>query len=267
MTIHPNNPVPDSNPGDELHHLLDQKYVQYNTPAFIGADPVSIPHLFETREDIEIAGFFSALIAWGQRLTIIRNARALMARMDMAPYAFVQGAGPEELARLDDFVHRTFNGVDARSLVLALRAVYLAYGSLEAIFAVPPTASDVMPGLLRARTILTSTPDFAPRTHKHIADPSRGSSAKRLNMYLRWMVRRDTCGVDFGLWTAIQPAQLICPLDVHTGNVARKLGLLTRTQDDWQAALALTEALRLYCPEDPVRYDFSLFGLGVNKEV
>jgi uncharacterized protein (TIGR02757 family) len=249
----------------DLRALLDLKYRQYNTPDFIAEDPIRIPHQFSRKEDIEISGFLAALIAWGQRVTILRNAQALVERMDMAPYHFVMQAQAQDLDRLEGFVHRTFNSLDAQALLLALRAVYAEHGGLEGIFsaALTPESPDVGPGIVHARSVITGVPDFPDRTHKHVANPATGSSAKRINMYLRWMVRRDEQGVDFGLWRGIAPHQLICPLDVHTGNVARKLGLLQRQQNDWKAALELTQGLRAFCPEDPVRYDFSLFGLGV----
>ena len=252
-----------------LHALLEAAYDRYNTPAFIEDDPVGIPHLFDHKEDIEIAGFLTALIAWGRRALIIRNAQALMARMDMAPHDFVVGASAAELRRLAGFVHRTFNEQDATALVLALRRVYAESGGLEGIFSqsLRPEDPHVFPALCAARSQLLALPDFPARSQKHLANPASGSSAKRINMYLRWMVRRDRRGVDFGLWQGIGMNQLICPLDVHTGNVARTLGLLSRTQNDWKAALELTDALRSFCPEDPVRYDFSLFGLGVNGEI
>jgi uncharacterized protein (TIGR02757 family) len=249
----------------DLRALLDLKYQQYNTPDFIAEDPIRIPHQFSRKEDIEVAGFLSALIAWGQRKTILHNGQALMERMDLAPIDFVRQATESDLDRLAGFVHRTFNSVDARALVLALREVYAKHGGLEAIFSVAMQAEspDVGPGIVHARSVITGVADFPARTHKHLANPAAGSSAKRINMYLRWMVRQDDRGVDFGLWKGISPHQLICPLDVHTGKVARKLGLLQRKQNDWKAALELTQGLRAFCPEDPVRYDFSLFGLGV----
>ncbi|GAB4428566.1 MAG: TIGR02757 family protein [Bacteroidia bacterium] len=249
---------------DALRDLLDAKYDQYNHPRFIEHDPISIPHLFTARADVEVAGFFAAIIAWGRRDLIIRSARDLMARMDMQPHDFVQHASEDDLDRLRGFVHRTFNETDARALVLALRGIYQQHESLEAIF-----VQDLDPGadawtrICAARARLVAATDFPARSGKHLADPATGASAKRLNMYLRWMVRRDQRGVDFGLWTGIQPSQLVCPLDVHTGNVARALGLLDRRQNDRKAATLLTDALRRLHPEDPVRYDFSLFGLGV----
>lgn len=243
-----------------LHHLLDLSYEQYNRPDFKENDPISIPHRFRRKEDIEISAFFTALIAWGRRDIIIRNASHLMDLMEGSPYEFVLAGDPNELS---DFVHRTFNGQDGRGLVLALRAIYQGGGSLEQLFAARPDEGDVFHAIVRARNRLLDTGHIPRRSHKHLANPAVGASAKRINMYLRWMVRQDACGVDFGIWRSIQPAQLICPLDIHTGTVARKLGLLDRKQSDWKAAVALTGRLRAFCPDDPVKYDFSLFGLGV----
>lgn len=253
----------------DLRALLDLKYRQFNQPGFIVDDPVSIPHQFSEKEDIEISGFLSALIAWGQRKTIIQNARSLMERMDQAPFQYVMQAEDSDLARLEGFVHRTFNAVDARALVLSLRRVYTDHGGLEGIFTegIQPQDETVFAAIVRARMRLVERLGFPGRTHKHVANPSTGSSAKRINMYLRWMVRRDGGGVDFGLWSGIDPGQLICPLDVHTGKVARQLGLLQRKQNDWKAAVELTRTLRQFCLKDPVRYDFSLFGLGVSGEL
>lgn len=245
-----------------LKTLLDERHDRYNQPGFIEDDPISIPHSFPERGDIEVSGFLTATIAWGRRDIIVRNARALMQRMDHAPFAFVQDASAKELRVLDSFVHRTLNGVDAIALVKGLRQVY-AQGGMEASFAPGPEASDTREGILRFRALMMSARNFPQRTAKHLADPSAGSSAKRLNMFLRWMVRKDKRGVDFGLWSAPRPDQLICPLDVHTGNVARSLGLLTRNQNDWKAAVELTAQLRKMDADDPVRYDFSLFGMGV----
>ncbi len=254
---------------EALQGLLDEAYDRYNQPDFIEEDPISIPHQFRQKEDIEISGFLTALIAWGRRVMIMRNAQSLVERMDLAPYEFVMQASEEELARLDGFVHRTFNAIDAHALVLALRRVYQEEGGLEAIFAngLTETSENVYSALTSARTQLLASADFPKRSQKHVANPATGSSAKRINMYLRWMVRKDKRGVDFGIWKGIGMHQLICPLDVHTGNVGRKLGLLTRKQNDWKAALELTNALRAFCPEDPVKYDFSLFGLGAYGEV
>ncbi|MEL6132783.1 MAG: TIGR02757 family protein [Bacteroidota bacterium] len=253
----------------ELFDILELKYRQYNQPNFIAEDPISIPHQFTQKEDIEISGFLSATIAWGQRKTIINNAHKLMDMMDRAPFEFVMGASEDELQRVTHFVHRTMNGTDCLHLILGLREVYQNKGGLEAVFneGVSLHDEDVMGGIMSARGAITGRSDFPQRTHKHVANPSRGSSAKRINMFLRWMVRQDKQDVDFGIWRTIQPHQLILPLDVHTGNVARKLGLLTRKQNDWKAAKALTDQLKAFCPEDPVKYDFSLFGLGVYDDL
>jgi len=254
---------------NDLFELLEQAHDTYNHPDFIADDPISIPHGFSQKEDIEIAAFLSALIAWGRRDLIIRSANRMMDLLDRAPYDFVMGASEDELDRVGEFVHRTFNGLDFRAMLLSLRYVYRDHGGLEQIFstAINPADENVYQGIVHARSVITSFEHFPARTHKHVANPAKGSSAKRINMFLRWMVRDDHRGVDFGLWKSISPAQLLCPLDVHTGNVARKLGLLSRKQNDWKAVLELGEKLSAFCPEDPVKYDFSLFGLGVNKGV
>ena len=245
--------------------LLDLKHDQFNRPTFIAEDPVSIPHQFDRKEDIEISAFLTALIAWGRRASIIKNARHLVELMDHSPYDFVMHADEIELNAVNSFVHRTFNGTDCRALIGSLKYVYEQHGGLEQIFCkgIKPGDSDVYNGIVHARNMLISPNDFPLRTHKHLANPAKGSSAKRINMFLRWMVRKDKHGVDFGIWESIRPDQLICPLDVHTATVGRKLGLLKRKQNDWKAATELTANLRLFCPEDPVRYDFSLFGLGI----
>ncbi len=250
---------------ESMYELLEDRYERYNTPDFIETDPIYIPHQFTEKEDIEIAGFLTALIAWGRRSSILKNAQSLMERMDFAPYDFIQNSQDEDKESLQGFVHRTFNEVDCLALVNALSWVYREKGGLEAIFSqgIQAHSENVQGGIVSARKQLISIPPFPKRTHKHLANPIQGSAAKRINMFLRWMVRHDSNGVDFGLWKQISPRQLICPLDVHTGNVARKLGLLQRKQNDWKAAVELTEALRAYCPEDPIKYDYSLFGLGV----
>lgn len=252
-------------PFEELRDLLDEKYLLFNTPAFIDEDPVSIPHLFTQKEDIEISGFLTALIAWGRRASIISNAQKLVSLMDMAPYDFVMNATDDDLSSLQGFVHRTFNAEDCTALMRGLRHIYRHHGGLEGVFAngLDKQSEDVYGAIIHARAAISAVEEFPARTHKHLANPAKGSSAKRINMYLRWMVRKDHGGVDFGLWKRISMRQLICPLDVHTGNVARKLGLLTRKQNDWKAAAELTGNLRKFDPDDPVKYDFSLFGLGV----
>lgn len=250
----------------ELHRFLEENYNRFNRPDFIPNDPISIPHKFSRKEDIEISGFLVALIAWGRRDSIIRSAETLMARMEWQPFEFVMNANDASLEALDGFVHRTFNSLDARAMVLSLRHAYQQHQGLEGIFSsgFQAGSNNSFDAIVYARKTLTSGEHFPQRTHKHLANPAKGSSAKRINMFLRWMIRQDRKGVDFGIWTNISPSLLICPLDVHTGNVGRELGLLTRKQNDWKAALELTESLRAFCAEDPVKYDFSLFGIGVS---
>ncbi|MDW3648055.1 MAG: TIGR02757 family protein [Bacteroidia bacterium] len=254
---------------EDLKSFLDQQHDRYNTPDFILEDPVSIPHEFSKKEDIEISGFFSALIAWGRRDIIIRNARKLMERMEWAPFDFVLNAEEEELDALSDYVHRTFNGEDLKALILGLRRVYQEEEGLEGIFSkgIKAEDSDIGHAIIHARTVLSSSESFPKRSHKHLANPAKGSSAKRISMYLRWMVRKDDRGVDFGIWEGIRMDQLICPLDVHTGTIARKLGILQRKQNDWKAACELTNALKEFDPQDPVKYDYALFGLGAYNEL
>lgn len=246
----------------DFRDFLDEKADLYNRLTFISTDPVSIPHRFSNKEDIEIAGFLAATIAWGQRPTIIRNALHLLQLMDDAPHDFVQHAGARELKRLDGFVHRTFNGTDARCFVTALRHIYKKHGGLEAAFQTGLKQGNMHEAISYFRRCFFE-PAHPARTEKHVSDPAQGSAAKRIHMYLRWMVRRDKRGVDFGLWKSISPALLCCPLDVHSARVARKLGLLQRTQNDRKAVEELTANLRLLDARDPVKYDFALFGLGV----
>jgi len=249
-----------------LKEFLDEKYDKYNRLDFIESDPVSIPHRFTKKEDIEIAGFLAATIAWGQRVTIINNANRLMNLMDNAPHEFVLNAKAKDLKRFDDFVHRTFNGVDAVFFMRSLQHIYKKHGSLERVFSAfqQQEPAVTLNSIMHFREVFFSIPHPA-RTGKHVSNPGENSSAKRLCMYLRWMVRNDKRGVDFGIWKneSINASHLMCPLDVHSGNVARKLGLLTRTQNDWKAVEELTASLRKMDPNDPVKYDFALFGLGV----
>ncbi|MCX6282725.1 MAG: TIGR02757 family protein, partial [Bacteroidetes bacterium] len=231
------------------------------TPAFIGSDPVSIPHLFTSKEDIEISAFLTAMISWGFRKSILQNARALVEMMDMDPYGFIRSFNSSDLKPFRKFVHRTFNGEDCVFFLHSLQNIYSEYGGLESCF-VPGDYPGVKPRISAFRRLFLALPH--PQRHeKHIANPGKGASCKRINMFLRWMVRDDKRGVDFGLWKSIRPSELICPLDVHTGNVARKLGLLQRKSNDWDAAEELTAALRKLDPADPVKFDFALFGLGV----
>lgn len=243
---------------------LDSFTAAYNRRDFIADDPIVVPHGFSKQQDIEIAGFFAAIFAWGQRKTIISKAQELMQRMDGAPHAFVLSANERELRGLAGFVHRTFNDTDLLYMVDFLGRHYRLHHSLEQAF-VPLGAADwsVEQALLYFHQQVF-LPDWAPqRSRKHIPTPARHSACKRLNMYLRWMVRQDAQGVDFGLWQQLKPADLIVPLDLHVQRVAIKMGLLQRTQSDWQAALELTQALRQFDPLDPVKYDFALFGMGL----
>lgn len=246
----------------EIHSFLEEKVYQYNRPEFIESDPISIPHLFDRKEDIEIAGFLAATIAWGNRKMIVQNGRRLMALMGGSPYDFVMSHKENELERLEGFVHRTFNHSDLIYFIRSLQDIYRNHGGLESLFAKSVTGSSTQPAIHYFREQFFSLP-HAPRTEKHVSDPVNGSAAKRINMFLRWMVRDDQCGVDFGLWKSIFPRQLSCPLDLHSGNVARKLGLLTRNQNDAKALAELDSHLRRMDPDDPVKYDFALFGLGV----
>jgi uncharacterized protein (TIGR02757 family) len=245
-----------------LQEILFEKADLYNRPTFIEADPISIPHLFSKAQDIEIAGFLSATIAWGQRKTLIQNARELMRRMDFAPHDFIVHHTHKERKRFGDFVHRTFNGEDAVFFIARLQQLYNKHQSLEPLFY--SESCTVYDGILQFREAFLS--DNVPARHgKHVANPAAGSASKRINMFLRWMVRNDKRGVDFGIWKTLRPADLQIPLDVHSGRVARKLGLLERTQDDWRAVEELTAALRTFDAADPVRFDYALFGMGVNE--
>lgn len=247
-----------------LKIFLDEKVRLYNHPSFIAADPISVPHLFTKKQDIEIAGLFAAVFAWGNRTTIIKKSKELMELMDMQPYKFCLHPSTGDLKKLQGFRHRTFNSDDLLYFVEFFRNHYKKYDSLENAF-FPNKGMTAEQGLNYFKNYFFSF-EHLPRTQKHISSPLQKSSCKRLNMYLRWMVRNDTTGVDFGLWKNLKPSSLICPVDVHVARVAKKLGLLQRKQTDWQAATALTEYLRTLDPTDPVKYDFALFGLGVMEK-
>lgn len=252
----------------DIHNLkafLDRKYEQFNVPGFIENDPISIPHQYSRKQDIEIAGLLAAVLAWGQRVTIIRKCRQLLQWMGDAPYDFIRNHQDHDLKPFADFRHRTFNGTDTLYFISALKWMYANHSSLEDVFAVPPDEPTVEKGLIRFHHLFFSLEHCPPRTRKHLPTPERKSTCKRICMYLRWMVRRDNKGVDFGLWKKISPAQLVCPCDVHVDRVARMLGLITRPGTDWKTALELTDNLRKLDPNDPVKYDFSLFGLGVEE--
>lgn len=245
-----------------LKEFLDEKVALYNTPKFIETDPIQIPHQFSKKEDIEIAGFLTATIAWGNRKMIIKNALQMMDLMENNPYDFVINHQPKDLDYLNGFVHRTFNATDFKYFITALKYLYKNLGGLESAFSTLPDEHDIQHAIHRFKQAFFEI-EHLQRSTKHLSDPVKGSAAKRLNMYLRWMVRQDNNGVDFGLWKTILPSKLSCPLDVHSGRVARKLGLLTRTQNDWKAVTELDKTLRQFDPTDPAKYDFALFGLGV----
>lgn len=252
-------------PKTDLKEFLDEKAEQYNIPAFIDSDPISIPHLYSAKGDIEIAGFLAATIAWGNRKMILRNANRMMELLDDSPYEFVLNASEEELNSIDRFVHRTFNSVDLVYFIRALKHIYRNKGGLETIFMTNKTADSLQPAIHELHKVFFELP-HEKRTERHVSDPFKGSAAKKINMYLRWMIRKDKKGVDFGIWEYISPSVLSCPLDVHSGNVARSLGLLKRKQNDSKAVAELDRELRLLDKDDPVRYDFALFGLGVNEK-
>ena len=249
----------------ELQDFLNEKALQYNHPDFIELDPIQIPHQYEQKEDIEIAGFLSAVIAWGNRASIIKSAQRMMQLMGNSPYDFVLDHRETDLERLTGFVHRTFNSTDLIYFIRALKHIYLNKNGLEGLFQKHQTEDSLQPAIhqLKQEFFSMRHPD---RTEKHLPDPLKGSAAKRINMFLRWMVRKDRRGVDFGLWKFISPSILSCPLDVHTGTVARKLGLLKRSQNDARAVNELDTVLRGFDPEDPVKYDFALFGLGISEK-
>tara|TARA_B100000809_G_scaffold111195_1_gene109785 strand:+ start:4537 stop:5301 length:765 start_codon:yes stop_codon:yes gene_type:complete len=246
----------------ELKEFLDSKVIQYNTLDFIDSDPVQIPHLYKNKEDIEIAGFLAATIAWGKRGMIIKNSHKMMEFLGNSPFDFVMNHTENQLEGIENFVHRTFNIDDFKYFITALKHIYTNHDGLEGVFTKHKSEDSLQPAIHEFKKIFFEIPHL-PRTMKHVSDPLKGSAAKRINMYLRWMVREDTLGVDFGLWKNISPALLSCPLDVHSGNVARKLGILKRKQNDGKAVSELDNALRKMDSLDPVKYDFALFGLGV----
>lgn len=249
----------------KIKDFLEEQYLRFNNPGFIDSDPVSIPHLFTRPGDIEIAGFLSATLAWGNRKSIIAHARQLLRLMDDAPRDFLVNASPADLKPFQKFVHRTFNGDDALFFITALRNICQQYPGFEPLFQTM-NEQGAAHAISRFRSLFLET-DHLSRSEKHLANPAKGSAAKRINMFLRWMVRNDGHGVDFGLWKSIRPANLICPLDLHTGKTARMLGLLQRNTNDWKAAVELTGHLRHLDPEDPVKYDFALFGLSASREI
>lgn len=247
---------------NDLKDFLETKVLQYNTIDFIEPDPISVPHRYSLKEDIEIAGFLASSIAWGNRKMITKNGHRMMDLLGNSPYDFVMTHNDYQLERLDGFVHRTFNADDFKYFIKALKHIYTNKGGLENIFIQNQTETSLQPAIHALNEIFFEIPHLT-RTRKHVADPNKGSVAKRINMCLRWFVRNDNAGVDLGIWKSISSSKLSCPLDVHSGNVARKLGLLNRKQNDNKALLELDNSLRLLDPNDPVKYDFALFGLGI----
>ncbi len=245
----------------DLKSFLDEKAIKYNQPFFIETDPIQIPKNFSGKENIEIAAFLTATIAWGNRQSIIKNATKLMNLLDDEPHDFILNHAANDLKNIEKFVHRTFNGADCIYFIRSLKNIYKNHGGLQAVFE---------KGFRKENKVKSALSEFynvffeinGERSRKHVSNVEKGASAKRLNMFLRWLVRKDITGVDFGLWNGIPPSELLLPLDVHTGNVARKLGLLQRKSNDWKAVVEVTQTLRKFDPADPIKYDFALFGLG-----
>jgi len=246
----------------ELKEFLDSKVIEYNTLKFLDSDPIQTPHQFILKEDIEISGFLTATIAWGNRKSIINNSKRMMQMLDHSPFDFIMNHKESDLKRLESFVHRTFNSVDFITFIKGLQHIYKNYQGLEQVFSKHTKDNTLQFAIHQLKQTFFEI-EHLPRTQKHISDPLKNSAAKRINMFLRWMVRNDNVGVDFGIWNSISPSLLSCPLDVHSGNVARKLRLLKRKQNDGKALLELDTALRQFDAADPVKYDFALFGLGV----
>ena len=251
----------------QMKRYLEDLATKFNNSGFILHDPVSIPHRYNNPDDIEISGLLTATIAWGRRDLILKSADRLMGLMGNEPALFIKTAGEKEIEKLGNFVHRTFNGRDTVTFIRSLRNIYLEYGSLEAIVAEGlDKGSSMKDAIIHLHRVFFSLPhDHA--VERHLSDVSKGSAGKKINMFFRWMIRNDNHGVDFGIWKSISPSMLYIPLDLHAGNTARRLGLLTRKQNDWKAVEELTSVLRMFDPEDPVKYDFALFGAGVNKEL
>ncbi len=247
---------------NERKEFLDAKVIQYNNPDFISSDPIQIPHQFSRKEDIEIAAFLTATISWGNRKMIINNANKMMNLLGNSPFDFVMQHNEYQLENLDSFVHRTFNGTDFSFFIKSLQNIYQNHDGLEPVFTKNAEKDSLQKSIAEFKKVFFEI-EHPDRTQKHVSNPLKNSAAKRINMFLRWMVRQDKAGVDFGIWKSLSSSQLSCPLDVHSGNVARKLGLLQRKQNDAKALQELDKSLRKMDAQDPVKYDFALFGLGV----
>lgn len=252
--------------GSPIKDYLDAKADFYENESFIPEDPISVPHRYTLLQDVEISGLLTATLSWGSRKSIIKSAALLMQLMDDSPYDFVMHHSPGDLRVFRNFVHRTFNSDDAVFFVKALKKYYLSNDTLENLFIPDDGEGDLLNSIVRFRSKMLSL-EYTARSSKHIADPSSGSAAKRINMFLRWMIRSPKRGVDFGIWTRISPSKLSCPLDVHTSATARELGLLSRKQNDLKAVRDLDKVLRSFDPADPVKYDFALFGIGLEKKI
>jgi uncharacterized protein (TIGR02757 family) len=249
----------------ELKEFLDEKVELYNRPSFIELDPISIPHRYSKKEDIEISGFLAATIAWGNRKMILKNAERMMALLNDSPFDFIMNSDEQDLERIEGFVHRTFNSLDLIYFLKALKNIYKTKGGLESIFNEHKPDESLKTSIHNFYMLFFELP-HSKNTERHVSDPFKGSAAKKLNMFLRWMVRSDNHGVDFGIWKKISPSKLYIPLDLHSGNTARSLGLLKRKQNDWKAVEELNSVLSEFDPSDPVKYDFALFGIGVNEK-
>jgi len=249
----------------DIKNFLDQKVKQYNCMAFIENDPIQIPRAFSKTQDIEISGFIAAILSWGKRCVIIKKCKEIINIMYNNPYDFITNYQPSDIKDIVKFKHRTLNGIDMAYIIRFLNYYYLKHNSLEEAFAMymKPTDTSIENGLVGFNNLFFSLENYPNRTLKHISTPIRKSACKRINMFLRWMVRDDSNGVDFGIWKKIKPHQLVCPCDVHVGRVAKKLELLQRNVIDWKAAIEITNNLKAFCAEDPIKYDFALFGLGV----
>ena len=250
-----------------LRDFLEEKYNKFNNPSFISDDPICIPHFFSKKQDIEIMGFWAAILAWGQRKTIIAKCKELVSYMDGSPHEFVLNHSENDLKPFLQFKHRTFNNLDALYFIAFFKNFYLLHHSLEEAFVSTDLLgqSNTEIHLVNFHKTFFSLPDVPDRTRKHVSSPVNKSACKRINMFLRWMVRMDDRGVDFGIWKKITPSQLVCPCDLHVDRVARRFGLITRQQTDWLTAIELTENLKQFDAEDPVKYDFALFGMGTEE--
>ena len=249
-----------------LKEFLDIKSEEYNNKAFIENDPIQIPHKFKTKEDIEISAFLTATIAWGNRKSIINSSKKMMGLLENDPHQFIINHSDKDLKSLTGFVHRTFNGYDFIQFIKSLKNIYCNHGGLEMIFFNHMKDNSLHNSIHQLKNIFFEI-EHLKRTTKHVSDPFKGSAAKRINMFLRWMVRKDDKGVDFGIWKSINQKDLSCPLDVHSGSIARKLGILKRKKNDHKAVLELDKSLRKLDIFDPVKYDFALFGIGVNEKL